>query len=281
MLRYWPLLAIVVMLAGIIGVSQYAESAKQHCEESAKQTKAATVAKSDDGKANDNTDKPCEPPIWAKYVTFPEGVGAWAVIITLFVIAWQSIETRTAAQAAALSAQAQMDADRAWITSNAIGNPIQPLNTPNYTPGVVYRIEVGGNSPAKIVRERFRCRMVPAIARNNPIKPLLEEAPTFLSEEGMFPANVVRLAGSKYDISVNLESGPLSSVEWDDLCNGKKVLCAYGCIEYEDIFKRPRYTRVCCIYHFGLGGVFASPDGTILNSPGFRLGGPIAYNEYS
>jgi hypothetical protein len=97
--RYWPLLFIVLILATVIGVSQYAETTKQHCEESARQTEAATVAKGDDGKASNNAEDACKPPVWARYVAWPEGVGAWAVILTLLVIGWQSIETRAAAKA--------------------------------------------------------------------------------------------------------------------------------------------------------------------------------------
>jgi hypothetical protein len=207
----------------------------------------------------------------------------WLVVIAAFtggVIGWQSWETRKSANAALKSAKAQMDADRAWVTSNAIGNPIQPLNTPRYTPGVVYLIEVTGNSPVIIIRERFRCRIVPVVDGTNPVEPLLEEIPTFKSEEGMFP-DTVRPAGNKYNIPVNLESGPITQSQWSDLQDGKTVLCAYGCIEYEDAFRRPHHTRVCSIYHSGDGGVFESPDGTRLNPPSFRIGGPKTYNEYT
>lgn len=109
MKRYWPLLIIVAILVAVIGVSQYAESAKQHCEESARKTKAAAVTKDDDAKASNNAEDACKPPEWARYVTWPEGVGAWAVILTLFVIAWQSIETAKAAKATEDAAQATRD----------------------------------------------------------------------------------------------------------------------------------------------------------------------------
>jgi hypothetical protein len=99
MKRYWPLLAIAVVLAAIIGMSQYADSAKHRYEESTRQAKAAAVAKGDDAKATNNAENAYKPPVWAKFVTWPEGVGAWAVILTLFVIAWQSIETAKAANA--------------------------------------------------------------------------------------------------------------------------------------------------------------------------------------
>jgi hypothetical protein len=112
MKRYLPLLAIAVMLSAIIGMSQYVESDKKHYEDGAKQAKAAAVAKGEDGNAYDDAHKPYEPPVWAKYVTFPEGVGAWAVILTLFVIGWQSIETRAAAKATEAATGASRDSIR-------------------------------------------------------------------------------------------------------------------------------------------------------------------------
>jgi uncharacterized protein (UPF0333 family) len=115
MKNYWPLLLIAVLLAAIVGMSQYAESSKENCEDSAGKVKAAEVAKGDDSKASNNAEDACKPPIWARYFTWPEGVGAWAVIITIFVIAWQSVETRTAAQATRDSVEIQEVEFRQWV----------------------------------------------------------------------------------------------------------------------------------------------------------------------
>jgi hypothetical protein len=87
----------------------------QHCEERASEVKSAAVAKGDDSEAGNNADDACKPPVWARYFAWPEGVGAWAVILTLFIIAWQSIETRDAAKGAFLNAQAVINAERPWI----------------------------------------------------------------------------------------------------------------------------------------------------------------------
>jgi hypothetical protein len=98
MKRYWPLLLIVVILAAIMCMSQYADSAKERYEEATRQMQSAPVAKDNNGEAADNAEKPQKPPVWGKWVAFPEGVGAWAVILTLLAIAWQSIETSKAAR---------------------------------------------------------------------------------------------------------------------------------------------------------------------------------------
>lgn len=67
--------------------------------------------------------------------------------------------------------------------------------------------------------------------------------------------------------------------EWPKLRDGETVMCAFGIIEYEDSFGGKRETRTCYVYNFAWGGVIKSPDGTVLNPPGFRIGGPPAYNQ--
>jgi hypothetical protein len=121
MLKYWPLLAIVVILATVVGVSHYAESSNQRCEDTARKAKAAPVAESEDSKASSNTEDACKPPVWARYFTWPESVGAWAVILTLLVIAWQSIETAKAAQASLRQSDIQAAGMRQWVDIEALG----------------------------------------------------------------------------------------------------------------------------------------------------------------
>jgi hypothetical protein len=127
MKKYWPLLLIVVVLVGIVGMSQYADSAKHRYEESARQAKAAAVAKGGDGKADNYAEDAYKPPVWAKYVTFPEGIGAWAIILTLLAIAWQSIETRAAAITTAQNTAAFILSQRPIIACD----PHQGINAIN------------------------------------------------------------------------------------------------------------------------------------------------------
>jgi hypothetical protein len=46
---------------------------------------------------------------------WPEGITTWAIILTGFAIVWQSNETRRAANAALLNAEAVIKAERAWV----------------------------------------------------------------------------------------------------------------------------------------------------------------------
>jgi len=142
-------------------------------------------------------------------------------------------------------------------------------------------MKIYGNTPARIIRERFRCRIVPAIPETSPPRPQLEAVPTYKTETGMVEVEgeTVYGPGYIYGISTALESGPLTAKKFVELEDGKSLLCAYGCVEYKDAFGRNGRTQFCLIYKFTFGGVLRSPDGTVLNPPGFRQGGPRGYNE--
>lgn len=101
--KYWTLLAIVLILVAVIGMSQYAESSKQNCEHAAREAQAAAVAKGEDQQPHKDAENACRTHILARYFAWPEGVGAWAVILTLLAIAWQSVETLAAAKATEVS----------------------------------------------------------------------------------------------------------------------------------------------------------------------------------
>ena len=81
-----------------------------------------------------------------------------------------------------------------------------------------------------------------------------------------------------FDLRSDLESFQLTLPEFEEIKRGDKIMCAYGFIEYKDVFGENRKTQFCYVYDFGFGGVKTSPDGTVLNSEGFRPGGPDAYN---
>jgi hypothetical protein len=176
----------------------------------------------------------------------------------------------------------QKATDRAWITVKGIFNLSQPIDSPGYVPSAIYDIEVTGNPPVRIIRERFRCRIVPVIPGTNPAQPLLEKTQTFKSEEGIFPRGSVNPSGYRYQIPAPLEYGkPLTPEELIDLRNGKKILCAYGCIEYQDAFRHPHYTRVCSVYRFYMGEGMTDRDGKKIDPSGFRVSLTKGYNDYT
>jgi hypothetical protein len=75
-------------------------------------------------------------------LAWPEGITTWAIIVTGFVIAWQSSETRRAAQAAFLNAQAVINAERPWVVM-----PVNPHRRGGFSVGAQNK----GRTPAMIV----------------------------------------------------------------------------------------------------------------------------------
>jgi hypothetical protein len=102
MFRYWPLLLLFTLIVAVLCMSRYAENRKAGNQEDAQISGPQTpISPSDADKSPQKTNKPKHPPSWIDTFTWPEGVTAWALFLTLFVIAWQSIETHAAAEATA------------------------------------------------------------------------------------------------------------------------------------------------------------------------------------
>jgi len=289
-------IAVAIILMGAVYVSRQEQCASDQYEKKCTQLNGGTVSPStiyeDCEKGADNATRHL--PSWYRVFSWPDGITTWAILLTLLVVTEQtrvirrqalSMRRQTkqltiAAKAARKSATAQMNADRAWVLVGEVINP--PLlheSVDKYAPGVVWHITVAGNTPARLVRQRYRCHIVPAIPGSDPPQPQLDAVPNYDVGTNTYEANVVRAPGHKSLVSIPLESGILGGGELLDLKRGDSVLCAYGCIEYQDAFGRDGVTKFCVLYRFQFGGVITSPDGVVLNPPGFRTGGPAGYNE--
>ena len=302
MLRYWPLFFIALIVATVVGVSQYYENAKQRCEDSARQTEAATVAKNGDKETSKNAENACRPHGWARYFTWPEGVGAWAVILTLLAIAWQSIATERAAEsgkrsadAALLNAQAVINSERAWLTVK-IDDGVSPL--PDLAPshfqnerrqlqrilakmeasvefgdeednGMCYVIiQNKGRTPAKVIGGSFSHCFVDRLS-NLPVppdysSPFFMPDPAFIVSDGNFRIH----PGFKPELILK-RNGNQEAI---DIAMG--FLVFFGRVVYEDVFSLPdgtkgtHETRWCFMCRTG-------------DPRPFMSGGPAEYNGYT
>jgi hypothetical protein len=197
-------------------------------------------------------------------------VGLFGIVAAVFTL-----------RAIRLQAKAQMDADRAWVLVRIAGQPEEPLTgkiiTTGAIPGIVWKIRIVGNTPAQITREQYRCRTV-RIANG---KPLLEEIPTYLTNETVIKEAEVFPPDYEYGMNIPLEPTAdrmtiLSQMA--EVVAGLRAFCAYGKIEYKDAFGRRGESQFCATYRLRLGGVMKSPDGIDLNPPGFYISGPKGYN---
>ena len=115
MLKWLRLLAIPVLIAAVILVTRHykdydtgpkgydARCVQENQSSLAVGSLVCSIEASQDAEAG----KP-HPQWWYKLLSWPEGVTAWAVLLTLYAIVWQSWETRRAADATRDAAQAAL-----------------------------------------------------------------------------------------------------------------------------------------------------------------------------
>jgi hypothetical protein len=181
------------------------------------------------------------------------------------------------------SAKAQMNADRAWVMASVAGDPAEPLvenlATKGIHPGIVWRLRIFGNTPAKITRTQIRCRIVDCDPANV-FQPLLEPAPVYHPDQNRVEGKVVSPPGHTMLVNVPVERVPNIELKNSlyQVQMGGAFLVSYGRVEYQDAFGRNGVTQFCAIYKPHSGGVITSPDGTVLNPVGFHIGGSSAYN---
>ena len=100
----------------------------------------------------------------------------------------------------------------------------------------------------------------------NPYGTNIYRNPTEIPDEGIvFPP------GGHLHIGADLESGPLTELQQQEVAACQKFLCAYGFVEYDDVFRNPCETRFRYVYR----------PGDNIREAGFRVGGPAAYNKQS
>jgi hypothetical protein len=254
-----------------VAAIQYAGSPKL-------QTEAQTYIDADvrivSAPAKDRYDKSA---FWINAVLAVIGaLGIGAAFITL-----RKLERQT--KATEKAAKAQMDADRGWVLIHGKRDPpaLRECIEKNIVPGVIIEVKITGNTPARIVRERYRCLIVPAVPNTSPPEPQLDEVPAYTTEASFFGVDgVVRAPGDHYGVNSVLESGMLTHGELVALRGEETVLCAYGSIEYQDAFGRDGLTKFLLVYRFESGGVSETPDGTRMTpGTGFRAETRAGYSE--
>ncbi|HET6843832.1 MAG TPA: hypothetical protein VFK06_19450 [Candidatus Angelobacter sp.] len=128
-LKYLPMALLLILIGVVIYMSHYAESRKTENKENAEACSSKTaISPNDTGESTQKTDNPKHPPNWIKAFAWPDGVTVWALLLTLLVIAWQSTETRAAAQSAERQIGLQSTAMRQWVNIE----PIKTVTPPTF-----------------------------------------------------------------------------------------------------------------------------------------------------
>ncbi len=105
----WKYVVAFVVIFGLtVYVSRQTQQiTEQGAQQSAPAAYGSTASNVQDKHAPEDTNIPkLNTPFWFRVFTWPEGVTAWAILLTLFAIAEQTKQTRKAAEAALVSANA-------------------------------------------------------------------------------------------------------------------------------------------------------------------------------
>jgi len=118
-MKYLPLAILFILVVAILLMSHYAETRKYEHLHNAGNVNGVPLTADETQKSTQKTGESEHPPSWIETFAWPEGATAWALLLTLFVIAWQSAETRDAAQASRASIRLQEAGMRQWVDVEA------------------------------------------------------------------------------------------------------------------------------------------------------------------
>lgn len=207
---------------------------------------------------------------WHKLVTWPEGITAWAIILTLISISYQSYWTRKAAEAAVRQTKSLMNIERGfilidWDDLDLTDNEHWPKDG-DANISFVFTAKNTGNTPVFLLEYSTKFLMLRS-TDDLPAKP--RYSPKSLKDEPVIPKK------TSNPLRVDLEKVVPFRDLHDVLITGEYVLYVFGFVKYLDVFKQEHYTRY---------GLRYQPDPNQPHSwsgGGFRIDGPDAYNGYS
>jgi hypothetical protein len=210
---------------------------------------------------------------WNKFVTWPEGITAWALIFTLFAIAWQAClmqihakHLRSLAEHIAMSERAQV-----FLYTKKTQLPVLiPIDGPPAQPGehifahCVISLKNFGRTPAYVSVCEFEMQLGNS-----------EKSPPSLGfYEKQFKPSIYTIAPKEHWVfQATLQPDVfINSATLKEINAGTRFLWLCGVVRYNDVFggkKRRPETRVCLLYE------------TRTSQPKsyWRVDGPEGYNR--
>jgi hypothetical protein len=193
-------------------------------------------------------------PGWYGFFRWPNGTTTWAILLTLWAVAWQSNETKKTAEAALLNAQAIINAERSRIfVKQRTTQDAQLLSFD-------FEITNHGRSACALCYY-FAARKTLYDGQELPPEPLYGDVREYgrRKNEWILP-NV-----EKPFILPNLEELILTQEsegkEFTDIKEGKAKLWIYGVVRYEDgIAPSGHETRFCYYWAGKFGLIAGGPD---------------------
>lgn len=264
--RYWIVGASIVVFAIFFMAYKQHDAAEKYARHRAEYC-SALVAPAEKKKACVEKTASAKDYLPWRYELFiwPESITTWAIIATGFVIAWQSSETRKAAEATLLGVESQRDENRAWIMGIL-------ENVPDWNPtgdflefmDIRPTFRNYGGTPGKIVSILMKIQYLP-------YEEQLPDQPIYAGDAG----NSIRYFGEIDVMPKNMAIQPIGiKLAGGDFVKVKKCsqrLFVYWVVNYDDVHGRKWHTRSCYEYHV--------PGGFDSMGEGYFVGGPPEYNR--
>jgi hypothetical protein len=154
LMMFLKLTLAIAVIVGAIAFVTYEEHKAGDKYQRDCQNRASEVSSAQDGNNAQGQDE-CQDskkymPWWYVLIAWPDGIAVWAVLATLGAIIWQSIETRRAAQASLLNAQALINAERPWLL-------VTVQEVPGPRGGFSVKATNKGRTPAIIASAHLGC----------------------------------------------------------------------------------------------------------------------------
>lgn len=230
----------IVAVVVLVGIALYV--ARQD-ERAAQQTAKPTVAVSDQtslGKSD--KDHPQESvsnpdanvPSWYGFFRWPNGTTAWAIILTLLVIAQQTRETAKATKATEEIAACGKDTAKRQLRAYVSARSTKLFIHDDGGVEIAMELHNSGQTPAYELEGACRCRFgrYPLGSPGEP-PPEIRKSRSVIGAGGVFfvlPDIRPSGAGSRKELI-------------DALSSGRTVCCINGHYTYKDIFEDPHYIR--------------------------------------
>lgn len=275
-MKKWMLIAAVILSGAIVLVTyKYQEPCveKHHCCEC--QTQFGAVVAGIPPQTGNGADKTKQgtdcPPWWHVLIAWPEGITVWVILLTLFIIAWQSVETQQAARAALIQANHMVASERAWIIAHSAMERYRPNEVEK--PIFYWAITNTGKTVARLIEAQcvYQLLLVEQL-QALPVEPTYH-LPTQFNRMPLPPSDSMSQ-------SANLIHPPQSSAldqigeDVKVIRMGLFVLLAYGYVRYLDVFGNERESRFIEKYIW--------PNEEVRNS-GFQpyFDAPPAYSQHT
>ena len=150
-------IVVIVGLAVFIAVKDE-RAAQKIAQHTAYLNKGAASAVTDENHPQENVEN-WDSIGWSGFFRWPNGTAAWAIILTLLAVAWQSIETQKSAKAAARGIELQEGSQRAWVVIRS-GMEDGYTPSPHEEPRFSWTIKNYGKTPAQILETQCRYELI-------------------------------------------------------------------------------------------------------------------------